>query len=218
MKINVYVDESGDQGWKLDKSYSNGGSSTLYTCSFLIVPTHKANLTKKIIEKIYTHWKLDKKTEVKGSELSNKIRLHFARLVVNLLELNKDIKLRTVVVKKKKVPPRIREESFDLLRNHILYYGIRHDINRMTTLLFFPDKRPTSNARIHSAKDYITSKIWFDHCALINIYYRPQNSSDNLNLIFTDWISNTCWRFFENEIATGFEEIKEYIDIVHFNF
>lgn len=36
--MNVYLDESGDLGWVLDKPYRNGGSSRFMTIAFVACP------------------------------------------------------------------------------------------------------------------------------------------------------------------------------------
>jgi hypothetical protein len=48
--MNLYLDESGDLGWKFDKPYRDGGSSRYLTIATLIIPQNLSHLPKRIIK------------------------------------------------------------------------------------------------------------------------------------------------------------------------
>ncbi|WP_370790311.1 DUF3800 domain-containing protein [Leyella stercorea] len=79
--MNVYLDESGDLGWVLDKPYRNGGSSRFMTIAFVACPAEKKHLLRRIVVDVYRKTKTDPKTELKGSSLSVKDKCYFAEKV-----------------------------------------------------------------------------------------------------------------------------------------
>lgn len=71
--MNIYLDESGDLGWVLNKPYRHGGSSRYLTIAYVACPPEKKHLLKRIVRKVYERTKTDPKTELKGSALSMEI-------------------------------------------------------------------------------------------------------------------------------------------------
>jgi len=65
----IYLDESGDLGWKLDKPYRYGGSSRYLTIASLIVDPSKKHLPKRLIKNLYIKFKWPPKVEKKWSEM-----------------------------------------------------------------------------------------------------------------------------------------------------
>lgn len=49
MSTSIYLDESGDLGWSLDKPYKNGGSSRYLTLAAVIVPTAKSHVITRVV-------------------------------------------------------------------------------------------------------------------------------------------------------------------------
>ena len=53
----VYLDESGDLGWKFDAPYRRGGSSRFLTISALCVLADKKHLPKRVVRNLYDKFK-----------------------------------------------------------------------------------------------------------------------------------------------------------------
>lgn len=70
--IYVYLDESGDLGWSLDKPFRYGGSSRYLTIAALIIPDNLRHLPKRIVKDIYEKRKRSPQKELKGNLLSSK--------------------------------------------------------------------------------------------------------------------------------------------------
>jgi hypothetical protein len=86
--MNLYLDESGDLGWKFDKPYREGGSSRYLTIATLIIPQNLSHLPKRIIKEIYTERKQPTTKELKGKDLSKPEKQIFVNRVVALLKRN----------------------------------------------------------------------------------------------------------------------------------
>ena len=83
MAMNVYLDESGDLGWVLDKPYMHGGSSRYLTIAYVVCPSEKTKLLKRIVRDVYNHTHTSPSVELKGSSLSVEDKKFFANKVNN---------------------------------------------------------------------------------------------------------------------------------------
>lgn len=73
MRTLIYLDESGDLGFTLDKPYQKGGSSRMLTLSALCVPEHKIKYIQRIVRAIYQKRKRPLKNELKSVDLNQMI-------------------------------------------------------------------------------------------------------------------------------------------------
>ena len=67
MEYDVYFDESGDLGWKLNQPYRKGGSSQFFTIAYIIIPTDKNKYINRFIKQFHKDRQGIEK-EVKGAE------------------------------------------------------------------------------------------------------------------------------------------------------
>ena len=111
MAVNIYLDESGDLGWVLNKTYRYGGSSRYLTIAYVVCPNEKKHLLKRIVRKVYTKTNTDPKTELKGSALSVENKKFFASKVRELVSMNPDIKIGAITVNKSKVQQRLNSAA-----------------------------------------------------------------------------------------------------------
>lgn len=97
----VYLDESGDLGWTLDKPYHMGGSSQYLTIALLLTPNESKHLPKRIVKDLYVKYKIPTKKEIKGASLSDEQRDFFVQKVVSLRKDHPEIRIVSITVKKK---------------------------------------------------------------------------------------------------------------------
>lgn len=114
--MNLYLDESGDLGWKFDKPYRDGGSSRYLTIATLIIPQNLSHLPKRIIREIYTDRKQPTTRELKGKDLSKREKQKFVNLVVELPRRNPSIQAIVITVKKENVQDHIRTDANKLYK------------------------------------------------------------------------------------------------------
>ncbi|MBF4102116.1 DUF3800 domain-containing protein [Gallibacterium anatis] len=50
MQISVYLDESGDLGWKFDAPYRQGGSSRYLTIAAIVINHDKRHILKRLMK------------------------------------------------------------------------------------------------------------------------------------------------------------------------
>jgi hypothetical protein len=98
--MHIYLDESGDLGWILDKPYRFGGSSRYLTVAFLIVTSSCRQYPKRMIRKFRKRYGMRSDREIKGSELTDNQRIHFAKEALKLLNQGRELQVRAITVKK----------------------------------------------------------------------------------------------------------------------
>ncbi len=218
MALNVYIDESGDQGWILDLEYRSGGSSKYYSCAFLVLPVGLAGKTKKIVREVHHEYRMSTKKEIKGSMLGKKARKAFVTKVLELLEDYPEIRIRIVILQKSKVPMAMREVQFNMIRGYMTFLGIQNSIHGAMRFDIIPDK--ISSSKIHPLliQSYLQSRLWFEHHFRGVLTYTPKDSRGNENLMFIDWISHLCWRSFEDRENEEYIMLREKLDIIHVIF
>lgn len=197
MAINVYLDESGDLGWKFDNPYRHGGSSRFLTIAFIVCPPEKKHLIKRIVKGVYTTNRFNRKNEVKGSSLSIDIKKTIAQKTKQLLDSNLDISLGSITVRKTNVQVHIRQDA-NKLYNYMLRLSILDKIDNYDTVNLIRDNKTIKVKSGNSLIDYLQTVLWFDHNSRTTIIDIPSDSKSVDNLIFIDWINNIVWSHFED--------------------
>ncbi len=193
--MQVYLDESGDLGWKLSAPFRYGGSSRYLCLAFLILPKIHHKLTRGVITAMYQ--KYGWKDEKKSSTADPSMKLEFARAVVSLLASHPEIKIDCIIANKEKVATHIRNDP-NKLYNYMCRLVVPGYVKGLPQFEFIPDKRSVKVESGNSLSDYLQTHLWFDcscSCRLIN---RPAESARNYNLQFVDWIANSVWANFES--------------------
>jgi hypothetical protein len=78
MSVIIYLDESGDLGWKFDAPYRSGGSSRYLTIGAVCVPPEKKHLPKRVVKKLYKRFGWSSKEEIKWSDMRPEARKEFS--------------------------------------------------------------------------------------------------------------------------------------------
>jgi len=85
--INVYLDESGDLGFKFKKPFGKGGSSRYLTIALLIIPPDLSKYSKRIVRSLYTRLRRPTSNELKGSMLNLHDKVFFAKKVASKIKI-----------------------------------------------------------------------------------------------------------------------------------
>lgn len=215
--MNVYLDESGDLGWTLDKPFGSGGSSRYLSIATLIVPKTISHLPKRIIKKTYKERKQHTSKELKGHELTKEERIKFAERVRSLVTREPAIQISVITVKKKNVQPHIRTDA-NKLYNYMIKFALLEKIKTVPHVDFIPDPRTLKVQSGNSQIDYLQTTLWFEYNSSTVLNHAPMESQRNLNLQFTDFIANIVWRFYEFNRSEGFNILKKHLFLKHLFF
>lgn len=188
MSLYIYLDESGDLGWKFDAPYRRGGSSRYLTISCLIVPENKRHLPKRIIQKMYKKYKWNSKKEKKWSEMDMISRCYFAEQAKKMRNEHPDIKYFSMTVSKEKVMSHIRSDG-NKLYNYMIGLLLLEEMSSVDKINFIPDPRSLKVESGNSMSDYLQTKLWFEHNSKAILNTTPCDSASNRNIQFADMLS-----------------------------
>lgn len=208
--MKIFLDESGDLGWKFGAPYRAGGSSRYLTLAFMFLPVKHKKLTEQIIKNLYaTHkWKGEKK--------ASKAKLHqkigFCTDAVDILKNYTDIKIDTITVNKTRVQNHIRSDA-NKLYNYMSGLVVPDNVGDYKNVEFIPDKRTIKVKSGNSLADYLQIKLWFDYGYETVISDNPSESHSNYNLQFIDWIAHCVWLKFEDNIEAPASVLESHVKI-----
>ncbi len=205
--MNVYLDESGDLGWILDKPYRHGGSSRFLTIAFVCCPPEKKHLLRRVVVEVYKRKKADPKIEIKGSSLSIEDKVFFAEKVRKLVSMNPDIKIGAITVNKSKVQTHIREDA-NKLYNYMIRLAVLPNVYGFPVVNLIRDNKTVKVKSGNSLIDYLQMSLWFDMNSSTRIVDIPSDSKKVKNLIFIDWINNLIWGKYEDGNDRAYEIIR----------
>jgi len=215
--MNIYIDESGDLGWILDKPFQHGGSSRYLAITALIVPKTLSNYPKRIVKKIYSNRKQSTAIEIKGKDLSKDERMKFVQRVVHLLRRQPSINISSIIVNKRNVQEHIRSDP-NKLYNYMVNFALLDKIDKCSAVDFMPDPRSIKVKSQKSLVDYLQTKLWFEYNSATIIRYKPTESHLNINIQFADIVSYVIWRRYEYNKSDAFNILKPHILIKHLFF
>lgn len=210
MASNVYLDESGDLGWLLDKPYRYGGSSRYLTIAFAVCPSEKKHLLQRIVADVYRHTKFNPKLELKGSSLSVSNKCYFAEKVRKLVSMNPDIVLGAITVNKSKVQQHIRQDA-NKLYNYMIRLAVLPVIKDQPFVNLIRDNKTIKVKSGNSLIDYLQTVLWFELHSKTKVVDLPSDSKCVKNLIFIDWINNLVWGRYEDNNTQAYDILKNVI-------
>lgn len=208
--MNVYLDESGDLGWALDKPYRHGGSSRFMTIAFVACPKKKKYLLRRIVVDVYKRTKTDPKIELKGSSLSIEDKCYFAEKVSKLVSMNPDIHIGAITVNKSKVQQHIRKDG-NKLYNYMIRLSVLPSIKNELIVNLIRDNKTIKVQSGNSLIDYLQTTLWFDMNCSTRIIDFPSDSKQVKNLIFIDWMNNLIWGKYEDNNDKPFNILRNVI-------
>ncbi len=211
MVYNVYLDESGDLGWKFTSPYRSGGSSRYLTIAFIICPTEKKHLPKRIVRKVYNKFSYPTNVELKGSSLDVTAKEFVASETVKMSNNNPDIILVAITVKKENVETHIQTDG-NKIYNYMLKLSLLDKIKKASVVNLIRDKRTIKVKSGNSLVDYLQTELWFEKKVATKLIDIPSESHVVHNLKFIDWINNLIWSHYEDSNSSAFRILLPKID------
>ncbi len=207
----IYLDESGDLGWKFSAPYRQGGSSRYLTIASLAVSQTKKHLTKRLIKRLYTKFHWSPNTEKKWSEMTLEERIFFAKMANELLLKHpEDIRYLSITVKKNNVQPHIRTDA-NKLYNYMIGLSLLNEMSKHQNVTFVPDPRSIKVESGNSLHDYLQTQLWFEIGTATTIITTPYDSASNRNVQFSDMLSGIVQGHFEDGNSKPWAELRNNI-------
>jgi hypothetical protein len=208
MNTSIYLDESGDLGWTLDKPHNNGGSSRYLTLAAVIVPTAKTYLITRVVRGIYKARGRSKASELKSVELRPHERETFIRNLIEIKKCHPDILFTAITVDKTGVNSAFRKHPNGLY-NYMTKLMLVKKMGNLSHVDFVPDARTIKVDLKHSLHDYLKTALaesGFD----TELVTMPLDSKDHFEIQFADILASVVWSYHEYDNSL-FEKIQEYI-------
>ncbi len=207
----IYLDESGDLGWKFNAPYRNGGSSRHITIASLAVTPSVKHLPKRLIKKLYTKFHWPTNHEKKWAEMTIEERIFFAKKAQELqAKYPDDIRYLSITVKKNNVQPHIRTDA-NKLYNYMIGLSLLNEMSKHKCVTFVPDPRSIKVESGNSLHDYLQTQLWFEMRAITKLTTTPLDSASSLNVQFSDMLSGIVQGHFEDGNSKPWAKLRNNI-------
>ncbi len=216
-RMHVFLDESGDLGWKFDKPYRMGGSSRYLTLAFLLVDEDTHKYPRRLIRRLRSKYGIPPSKEVKGSDLTSGQLIYFADKARQLSDNRPRIGYCSITVRKENVQNHIRNDP-NKLYNFMINLCILDLIKDEPKVFITPDPRSMKVASGNSMIDYLQTQLWFVKGTETHLIRRPAESHTNLNLQFVDVIAHIVWSYHEDGVKDPYTIISPTISAKHLFF
>lgn len=157
-KASIFVDESGDLGWQLDKPRGHGGSSRFLVLAAIVIPDGMNKHVERIVRNLYRQRGRSLGNELKSTLLNNHERSNFARALAQLKEKHAGIGLHAAVAEKTKVPFTLRRKT-EILYIHMAEQMLHDAIAHWTTVDIYPDARTVKARDKNSLHNYLEMRL-----------------------------------------------------------
>lgn len=199
-RCNIYLDESGDLGFKFGAPYRQGGSSRHLTLGAVVCDDDANKHLKRFIRKFYEARKIPAGAELKWADLDPAARLDFARRAASLATAKRAIHYYCITVYKPNVMPHIQADP-NKLYNYMTGLMLLPVMRRYAEVNFIPDARSIQVESGNSLHDYLQTKLWFDETVATKLNTMPLDSARARPLHFTDYLCGTFQSYHEDGAA-----------------
>lgn len=206
----IYLDESGDLGWTLDRPYRSGGSSRYLTIGALIVPSEKTHLPRRLIKRLYVDRKWQQSSEKKWTDMSADAKADFCNRAVKMKLAEPDIAFTTITVKKENVQAHIRADS-NKLYNFMIKMLLLDHMAKLDHVVLVPDPRTIKVQSGNSLHDYLQTELWFTKNVATKLNTIPQDSSKCKALQFTDMLVGAVFKYHQDNDSASWNILAPHI-------
>ncbi|MEO8018175.1 MAG: DUF3800 domain-containing protein [Pseudomonadota bacterium] len=196
-ECTIYLDESGDLGFKFDAPYRNGGSSRHITLAAAICDGDSDKYLNRFITDFYSARGINAGTEKKWVDLRPASRVDFATRAAKLRATHRGIRFACISVFKQKVQPHIRKDP-NKLYNYMASLMLMPFMKTYDKVLFVPDNRSIRVETGNSLHDYMQTSLWFDHNVNTVLTADPRESTFEKPLHFTDYLCGSFQTHYED--------------------
>jgi len=208
----VFLDESGDLGWRFDAPYRQGGSSRYLTIAALCVPVEKKHIPQRVVKDLHRKCNWTSTKEKKWVDMRPLARGEFVRLAKEMALAHNDIHLHGIIVKKENVLPHIRRDA-NKLYNYMIGLALLDRMSKFDVVTLIPDPRSIKVQSGNSLHDYLQTELWFTKNASTNLITTPQDSATSVGLQFTDMLSGVIQNRFEDNASDPFQALRHQIQL-----
>jgi hypothetical protein len=205
--MKIFIDESGDLGWTLDKPNRNGGSSRYITITGLVIDESEEKYINRFISEIYKKYNLTPNIEKKGANFSPEHSSFITSQLQKIYSKSKSFKIISITVNKSKVFDSLRKDK-NIFYNYVLGLLLKPEIVQHDSIEIILDKRTIKVSHGESFPDYIKTEIWGEGLD-IEISCEFVESTKNKMIWFADWYANFIWRNHEDNETSSYSQLNQ---------
>ncbi|QOI04580.1 DUF3800 domain-containing protein [Pseudomonas savastanoi] len=206
----IYLDESGDLGWKFHAPYRQGGSSRYLTIAAIIVSEQSANEPARGMRRLYKKFKWPTGKEKKWAHMMPEERAGFAEMAKRVAAASDGgIKYVSITVKKENVSAHIRPDP-NKLYNFMIKMLLLDEMSKVDEVLFFPDDRSIKVKSGNSLGDYLQTELWFSKEVATVLKTYHCDSSKNLCVQFADMLSGIAQSHYQDRTSEPYRLLAAY--------
>ncbi len=206
----IYLDESGDLGWKFDAPYRDGGSSRYLTIAALIVSEQSVNDPMRGMRRLYNKFSWPTAKEKKWARMLPDERAGFAEMAKRVAAgSDGGIKYVSITAKKENVQQHIRVDP-NKLYNYMIRMLLLDEMARHDEVLFFPDDRSIKVKSGNSLGDYLQTELWFTKNVATVLKTYPCDSSKNLSVQFADMLSGIAQSHYQDRVSEPYRMLAAH--------
>lgn len=207
--MKIYIDESGDLGWKLDKPNRNGGSSKFITITGILIAKDEEKYISRFITDIYKKYNLTPNIEKKGANFIPEHSFFITSQLNNkIISKSQSFKIISITVNKLKVFESLKKDK-NIFYNYVLGLLLKPEIIQLRSVEIVLDKRTIKVSHGESFPDYIKTEIWGQGVD-INISCEFLESTSNKMIWFADWYANFIWRKHEDNETSSYDILTNF--------
>lgn len=203
----IFLDESGDLGWKFDAPYRHGGSSRHLTITAVCVPFESSHAPKRLVRDLYKKFGWPVASERKWANMNPAERTFFARAARSMCDRHPFIALHAIVVKKQNVLPHIRADA-NKLYNYMIRLALLKRMAKHDVVTMVPDPRSIKVSSGDSLHDYLQTELWFTEHVNTNLITSPADSAKSKGVQFADMLAGLVQARFEDNASADFQIIQ----------
>ncbi len=193
----IYLDESGDLGWKFDRPNNDGGSSRHITIAGIVVDESQFKQVPRHIAEIYKKYDLTPKIEKKGASFIDEHATYVTENLTKLIAKAPSFKIISITAKKENVYEPLRRDC-NIFYNYMLGLLLPDTIKQHEQVKIILDKRTIKVDQGNSFEAYIKTECWGKLNLKTNIECEYDSSDKNEGIWMADWMANWIWRNYEN--------------------
>lgn len=192
---SIFLDESGDLGWTLNKPHLKGGSSRFIVLAAIVVPDGANTNLERIVRGIYKARSRKSNSELKSTELNGHDRQTFAKALVKLKNKNPLFSYHAVVVEKSGVIASLSHKT-EVLYNYMAERMLSAPMAGCTRIEFYPDQRTVRPRDKNALHNYLETRLAIDG-HIVDINTTPSDSGALKEIQAADYLASIVWAKFE---------------------
>ncbi len=199
----VFLDESGDLGWKFDLSYRQGGSSRHFTIAAAIGENGLHTKFGKIYRQLHRQYKWSKK-EKKWTNLTKNQREQFAKLTRSLINDTPGLTILSTTIEKQKIPQNVRDSGFHFVYAWMVSSLLTPELRSLGAASICPDEMNNGVGSEGLLEHFLRKEIYFTLRARTTINRVIPNKALEDGLKFADFLAGAVQSHFEDGDSVAF--------------